>query len=65
MDKFEYYTYTYEGEGFFGGKMNADTFQAELNRLGSEGWELVSCVPTSKSEGYTHNLIFIFKRKIQ
>lgn len=64
MEKFEYYTYAYDTEGFWGGKVNLAHFQSELNRLGQEGWELVSCTSTNQSYGSSKSVICIFKRKI-
>jgi hypothetical protein len=64
MDKFEYYTYKYDTEGWMGGKVDTNRLQADLNRLGEEGWELVSSTSTNQGEGYTRSMIFIFKRKL-
>ena len=65
MDKFEYKTLFTDAKGTFGGKVDKNAFQQELNELGSQGWELVSAIPTAQSYGSTRWVISIFKRKVQ
>ncbi len=65
MDKFEYYTYKYDTEGWMGGKVDVSELQADLNRLGEDGWELVSSPTTNQGQGYTRSMIMIFKRKLE
>ena len=65
MDKFEYYTYKYDTEGWMGGKVDVSESQADLNRLGEDGWELVSSTTTNQGQGYTRSMIMIFKRKLE
>lgn len=65
MDKFEYYTYKYDTEGWMGGKVDVNQLQTELNRLGEDGWELVTSATTNQGEGYTRSIIMIFKRKLE
>lgn len=64
MEKYEYYTYVYDTEGFSGGKINANKLGSEINQLGNLGWELVSSVSTNQANGYTRSIMCIFKRKI-
>lgn len=64
MEKFEYKTLFTDAKGMLGGKVDNYEFQAELNELGAQGWELVSTVPSAQSYGSTRWLISIFKRKI-
>lgn len=64
MDKYEYYTYVYNTEGIMGGKVDVNVFQNELNKLGSDGWELVSSVSTNQANGYSKSIVSIFKRKL-
>lgn len=64
MEKCEYYTLIIETKGMFGGKINENQFLSELNRLGNEGWELISSVSTNQDFGSSRNVICIFKRKI-
>lgn len=63
MEKYEYHTAIYETKGFWGGSVDANEFQKELNYLGNEGWELVSSVATAQSQGASKNIVCIFKRK--
>ena len=37
----------------------------ELNRLGSEGWELIRAVPLAVGAGTTERVIFVLKRQVQ
>lgn len=37
---------------------------AELNRLGAEGWELTIAVPRDK-HGYQHEVSLVFKRPVE
>lgn len=65
MEKFEYKTLFTDAKGFLGGNVDRISFQKELDILGSQGWELVSTVPSNQSYGSTRWLISIFKRKLQ
>lgn len=65
MVRYEYYTYVYNTEGFMGGKVDIGQFDREINRLGNDGWELVSSVTTNQGQGYTRSIVNIFKRPIQ
>lgn len=64
MEKFEYHTLIYNTEGFTGGKVDGNDFQNKLNALGSQGWELVSCVSTNQGNGFTRSIVSIFKKRI-
>ncbi|MDF2890428.1 MAG: hypothetical protein K0R80_795 [Clostridia bacterium] len=64
MERWEYTTIKLQTTGFFGGKLDTDSFENELNRLGSEGWELVSCFDTSQSQGSSREVVAVFKRKM-
>ncbi|KUO65193.1 MAG: hypothetical protein APF84_08655 [Gracilibacter sp. BRH_c7a] len=65
MDKWEYKTVAFDGKGLFKSKFEFDAeSDAELNKLGNEGWELVTMVsPISAMTGSTVKLIATFKRK--
>ncbi|WP_219836092.1 DUF4177 domain-containing protein [Paenibacillus sp. R14(2021)] len=63
MEKWEYKTLTYKTGGFLGGKLDPEEFEGLLNEYGTEGWELVSCFDTSKSQGQSRDVIAIFKRR--
>ena len=64
----EYQTATFDftGEAMIsqGGLFNADKFNLELNRLGWDGWELVSVMDTNRVQGGTKYVIAVFKRPL-
>ena len=64
----EYHTamFDFTGEAFIsqGGLFNADKFNLELNRLGWEGWELVSVNDTNRMQGATKYIVAVFKRPL-
>lgn len=62
MDKWEYKSVKIETTGFFGGKVDTDTFDRAANELGEEGWEMISCFDTNSSEGASRYVIAVFKR---
>jgi hypothetical protein len=64
MERWEYRTVKVKTTGFTGGILDTHDFDFELNRLGSEGWELISCFDTSQSYGSTREVVAVFKRKI-
>lgn len=64
MDRWEYTSLKVETKGFQGGILELEDFNYELNKFGSQGWELVSCVSTSRGQGATREIIAVFKRKI-
>ena len=47
-----------------GGRVDTDEIAAELNRLGSLGWELVSTLETSNTTGRTVEVLLLFKREV-
>jgi hypothetical protein len=63
MERWEYRTLKYKAGGFLGGKIDTDEFEQALNEQGSEGWEVISCFDTTKSEGSTREVIVVFKRR--
>lgn len=65
MERFEYKTLFTDAKGVFGGKVDPIAFQAQLNELGDQGWELVSTVAVTQSQGSTRWIISTFKRRIQ
>ena len=60
--KYEYKTISYDAGGIFGGKVNESDFEAMLNRLGAEGWELVNCLASNVTYGKTAYIVAVFKR---
>lgn len=65
MDQFVYKTYIFNPTGFVGGHVDRADLEEELNRLGREGWELVSAVASNAGNGYTREIVCIFKKKIE
>lgn len=63
MEKWEYKTIKVELKGFLGGILKTEDFDYELNRLGEQGWELISCFSTNAAEGYSRDAIAVFKRR--
>jgi Domain of unknown function (DUF4177) len=64
MKKFEYKTIKTEHEGFWNPKLNFESIEAKLNSLGSEGWELVSCIESNMHQGLSNEVYFFMKREI-
>ncbi|MCL2853479.1 MAG: DUF4177 domain-containing protein [Defluviitaleaceae bacterium] len=65
MEKIEYRTFVYQAQqSWFGVNVCEDEFGAELNKLGDEGWELVSSAPLAPGASNTVRLVLIFKRKV-
>ncbi len=62
MEKFEYKVVTYDTKGFWGGNVEVHQIENQLNLLGSEGWEMVSCTSTNQSYGASKSIVCIFKR---
>ena len=63
MTHWEYKTIALEAHGFFGGKLDRTKFEALLNELGREGWELVNAFDTNQGHGQTRDVIAVFKRQ--
>lgn len=62
MEKWEYRTIKVMTKGFAGGILEIQNFDTELNKMGYEGWELVSCFDTNQSYGQTREVVAVFKR---
>ena len=60
--QWEYKTVQIAAHGFLGGKVDREAFEALLNGLGAEGWELVAAFDTNQGYGQTRDVIAIFKR---
>lgn len=65
--KWEYKTVSFgASSGFWpfaaGGDVGQDEVTAALNRLGQEGWELVSALDTNDVRGQTRMVVCILKR---
>ena len=63
VERWEYRSIKRETKGFMGGILDTDDFDSQLNQLGDQGWELVSCLATSYGEGTTREVIAVLKRK--
>lgn len=63
MEKFEYKVVVYDTKGFWGGKVEVQQIENQLNQLGNDGWEMVSCTSTNQSYGSSKSIVCIFKRK--
>lgn len=63
MDRWEYKTLKFELKGFAGGILDIEDFDYNLNKLGNEGWELVSCFTSNATNGYSRDAIAVFKRR--
>ena len=61
--KWEYTTVMFEAARWFlGGKLDGQAFNDRLNRLGDEGWELVSVFDTNFTQGGTRDVVAVLKR---
>jgi Domain of unknown function (DUF4177) len=64
--KWEYMTVMFAATGFWlGGKLDGNAFNDELNKLGEQGWELVSVFDTNTSNGQTRDVFAVLKRPAQ
>ncbi|WMM23826.1 DUF4177 domain-containing protein [Tissierella sp. MB52-C2] len=63
MERWEYRTIKVKLKGLGGGILETEDFDYELNKLGEQGWELVSCFTANASNGYSRDAIAVFKRK--
>ena len=63
MEKFEYKVVVYDTKGFFGGCVEVNQLENQLNLLGNDGWEMVTCTSTNQSYGSSKSIVYIFKRK--
>ncbi|WP_352419054.1 DUF4177 domain-containing protein [Proteiniborus sp.] len=63
MDRWEHKTIKIKLKGFSGGILETEDFDYELNKLGEQGWELVSCFTSNAAQGYSREAIAVFKRR--
>ena len=61
-EKWEYRSVRLDVGGWVGPKVDLGELDATLNALGAEGWELVSALDLSQSDGKTAALVALFKR---
>ncbi len=60
------YSFNFDAAAFIsqGGLFDSNLFNNELNRLGWEGWELVSVFDTNSVNGGTRYVVAVFKRPL-
>ena len=63
MDQWEYKTIKMDTKGWLGGLLDVEVFDAALNELGGQGWELVAAFDTNQSHGASREAIAVFKRR--
>ena len=63
MEKFEYKVVVYDTKGIWGGDVEENQLENQLNLIGNDGWELVSCTSSNESFGASRSIVCIFKRK--
>jgi hypothetical protein len=63
LEKWEYRTIKVELKGLAGGILRTEDFNYELNKLGEQGWELVSCFSNNAAQGYSREAVAVFKRR--
>jgi hypothetical protein len=62
MQTWEYRTIKVDTKGMLGGILDTTAFDALLNQLGTDGWELVAAFDTNQSYGASREAIAVFKR---
>jgi hypothetical protein len=62
LERWEYLSIKVETKGFMGGILEIEEFDYQLNKLGEQGWELVSCFSTNSGQGTSREVIATFKR---
>jgi hypothetical protein len=68
MKRFEYHVFKIGAKrGWFtaGGEMDTTAIDRHINELGSDGWELTTAFDTNWHQGFTRDVIMIFKRERQ
>ncbi len=65
MKKFEYLTYQIPTKGSWGLRIDYEKLEAELNELGSKGWEIITASQTHFRETKKTGLLVILKREKQ
>ena len=60
--RWEYTSVRIEVTGWIGPKIEPQAIDAELNRYGDAGWELVSAFDMNRSDGATAAIVALFKR---
>jgi Domain of unknown function (DUF4177) len=64
--KWEYTTVMFAATAWWpGGKLDGEKFNERLNRLGEDGWELVSVFDTNFGQGATRDVVAVLKRPMK
>ncbi len=63
MDCWYYKVLTFDSKGVFGGILDTQDFENQINIYGKDGWELVSCFDTSYGGGGSRKIVAVMKRK--
>ena len=63
MRSWEHRTLKVTPGGRTGGKVATEALDAELNRLGQQGWEVTSTFKTSLGQGRTREVIIVLRRE--
>jgi len=63
MKRFEYKTVEIKSKGIWATNFNPEEIDKELNKLGSQGWELVS-IGSRDTGGTLIGFFYTFKREI-
>lgn len=58
----EYKTIKLGATGFFGRNVDEVKLDEMINGLGIQGWELAAAFDTNEGQGYTKDVLVIFKR---
>ncbi|MEK3910246.1 DUF4177 domain-containing protein [Paenibacillus sp. FSL H7-0331] len=62
MEIWEYKTIKFGTDGYLGGVVNTQKYEAQLNSLGADGWELVSVVSSNQHHGASREIVSVLKR---
>jgi hypothetical protein len=63
MKKYEYKVINATTIGFWKPKLETNVVTEEMNKMGQDGWELVSVMDTSVGYGQTNEILLFFKRE--
>lgn len=63
MQRWEYKTIKVDAKGILGGVVDMAAFDALLNDLGAQGWNLVSTFDTNMIHGASREIVAVFKRE--
>ncbi|MBE0545437.1 MAG: DUF4177 domain-containing protein [Verrucomicrobia bacterium] len=62
MQKWEYKTIKVDTKGMLGGILDTTAFDAVLNQVGADGWELIAAFDTNQNYGASREALAILKR---